>query len=68
MRLRRSGVTPTRRSGESRNAGSTPEIRQKLFQQGWQVAGTSAEGLAIRIQSDTALLGAVITERAIKAE
>ena len=44
------------------------EVRQKLFQQGWQVAGTSAEGLAIRIRSDTALLGAVIRERAIKAE
>ena len=44
------------------------EIRQKLFQQGWQVAGTSAEGLAIRIQADTALLGTVIRERAIKAE
>ena len=44
------------------------EIRQKLFQQGWQVAGTTAEGLAIRIQADTALLGAVISQRGIKAE
>ena len=44
------------------------EIRQKLFQQGWQVAGTMAEGLAIRIQADTALLGAVISQRGIKAE
>ena len=46
----------------------SPDIRQKLFQQGWQVAGTSAEGLALRIQADTALLGRVITERQIKAE
>ncbi len=45
-----------------------PEMRQKLFQQGWQVAGTSAEGLANRIKSDTALLGAVITQRGITAE
>jgi len=46
----------------------TPEMRQKLFQQGWQVAGTSAEGLANRIKSDTKLLGDVITQRGIKAE
>src|SRR4051812_15236481 len=46
----------------------TPEVRQKLFQQGWQVAGTSAEGLANRIKADTALLGGVITMRGIKAE
>ncbi len=46
----------------------TPEIRQKLFQQGWQVAGTSSEGLAIRIKNDTAVLGGVIAMRGIKAE
>ena len=46
----------------------TPEMRQKLFQQGWQVAGTSAEGLANRIKSDTQLLGNAITQRGIKAE
>ena len=46
----------------------TPEMRQKLFQQGWQVAGTSAEGLANRIKSDSQLLGDVITQRGIKAE
>ena len=46
----------------------SPEVRQKLFQQGWQTAGTSAEGLANRIKADTALLGGVITMRSIKAE
>ena len=46
----------------------TPEVRQKLFQQGWQVAGTNAEGLANRIKSDTAMLGGVIMMRGIKAE
>ena len=46
----------------------TPEVRQKLFQQGWQVAGTSPEGLANRIKADTALLGGVIQMRGIKAE
>ena len=46
----------------------SPEVRQKLFQQGWQVAGTSAEGLANRIKADTVLLGGVIASRGIKAE
>jgi tripartite-type tricarboxylate transporter receptor subunit TctC len=46
----------------------TPEVRQKLFAQGWQVAGTSAEGLANRMKADTNLLGGVIVMRNIKAE
>jgi tripartite-type tricarboxylate transporter receptor subunit TctC len=46
----------------------TPDVRQKLFAQGWQVAGTSPEGLANRIRSETALLGGVIQMRGIKAE
>jgi tripartite-type tricarboxylate transporter receptor subunit TctC len=46
----------------------TPEVRAKLFQQGWQVAGTSAEGLANRVKNDTNLLGGVIVMRGIKAE
>jgi len=45
-----------------------PEIQQKLFQQGWQVAGTSAEGLANRITTDTALLGGIIVRQGIKVE
>lgn len=44
------------------------EMRSKLFQQGWQVAGTSPEGLANRIKADTSLLGGVIVMRGIKAE
>lgn len=46
----------------------SPDVRQKLFQQGWQVAGTSAEGLATRIKQDTRLLGGVIAQRGIKVE
>lgn len=45
-----------------------PEMRGRLFQQGWQVAGTSAEGLANRMKTDTALLGGVILTQGIKAE
>ena len=46
----------------------SPEVRQKLFQQGWQVAGTSAEGLAKRMQADYGVLGRVIAQQGIKAE
>ncbi|MFC5496005.1 Bug family tripartite tricarboxylate transporter substrate binding protein [Caenimonas terrae] len=46
----------------------TPDVRAKLFQQGWQTVGSSSEGLANRIKSDTALLGGVIQMRGIKAE
>ncbi|MEQ1660947.1 MAG: tripartite tricarboxylate transporter substrate binding protein, partial [Hylemonella sp.] len=45
----------------------SPEVRQRLFQQGWQVAGGSSEALALRIKSDTAVLGKIIADRAIKA-
>jgi tripartite-type tricarboxylate transporter receptor subunit TctC len=46
----------------------SPEIRSKLFQQGWQVVGTSPEGLANRIKSDAAMLGGIIQLRGIKNE
>jgi tripartite-type tricarboxylate transporter receptor subunit TctC len=46
----------------------SPDMRQKLFQQGWQVVGSSAEGLAKRIQLDTALLGGVIALRGIQPD
>ncbi len=38
------------------------EIRQKLFTQGWQVVGSSPEGLHRRIQSDTAQFGQIISQ------
>ncbi|HYF41216.1 MAG TPA: tripartite tricarboxylate transporter substrate binding protein, partial [Ramlibacter sp.] len=31
----------------------SPEVRARLFQQGWTTAGTSSEGLANRIKADT---------------
>lgn len=46
----------------------SPDVRSKLFQQGWQTAGTSSEGLANRIKSDTNMLGGIIMMRGIKAE
>jgi tripartite-type tricarboxylate transporter receptor subunit TctC len=55
-------------SGLLSEIARSPEVRQKLFQQGWQVAGTSADGLALRMKADYATLGKVIRERGIKAE
>ena len=46
----------------------TPEMRQKMFQQGWSVVGTSSEGLANRVKADTALLGNIIASQAIKVD
>ena len=46
----------------------TPEVRQKLFQQGWQVVGSNAQELAQRMRSDTETLGRIIHDRGIKAE
>ncbi len=45
-----------------------PEVRTALFQQGWQVAGTSAAGLTQRIATDTRKLGAVIEANHIRAQ
>lgn len=45
-----------------------PDVRQKLFSQGWQAVGTSPEGLKSRIQQETALLGSIINTRGIKID
>ncbi|PWW47837.1 tripartite-type tricarboxylate transporter receptor subunit TctC [Melaminivora alkalimesophila] len=45
----------------------TPEVREKLFQQGWQAVGSSAEGLANRMRADTAAMARVIREQNISA-
>jgi tripartite-type tricarboxylate transporter receptor subunit TctC len=46
----------------------SPDMRQRLFQQGWQVIGSSAEGLANRIKADTAQLGGIIAAQGITAD
>jgi tripartite-type tricarboxylate transporter receptor subunit TctC len=43
-----------------------PEMRARLFQQGWQVVGSSPEGLHNRIQSDTQALGDIIRSQKIE--
>ncbi|MDD0839682.1 tripartite tricarboxylate transporter substrate binding protein [Curvibacter sp. HBC61] len=46
----------------------SPEVRAKLYQQGWQVVGSSSEGLANRIQADLKSLGEVVQRQGIKTE
>ena len=43
----------------------SPEMRARLFQQGWQVVGSSPEGLRNRIQADTKALGDIIRTQKI---
>ena len=44
------------------------DTRQKLFNQGWQAVGTSPAGLASRLKDETAMLGAIISNRGIRIE
>lgn len=44
------------------------ETRQRLFAQGWQAVGSSPEGLKKRVESETKVLGDIITRQSIQAE
>lgn len=46
----------------------SPDVRAKLYQQGWQVVGSSSEGLANRIQADLKSLGEVVQRQGIKTD
>jgi tripartite-type tricarboxylate transporter receptor subunit TctC len=46
----------------------SPETRQALFNQGWQVAGLNADALARRIQTDTQAMQAVIQRLGVRVE
>ena len=45
-----------------------PDMRARLFQQGWQVVGSSPEGLRNRIQADTHTLGDIIRKQNIQQD
>ena len=44
----------------------SPDMRQRLFQQGWQVVGSAPEGLKNRIDADTKALGDIIRQQKIE--
>ena len=45
-----------------------PDIRQRLFDQGWQALGTAPEGLALRMKSDAVMWGGVIAMTGTKLD
>lgn len=45
-----------------------PDVRQKLFSQGWQAVGTSPEGLNSRLRQEATLLGNIISTRGIRLD
>ena len=46
----------------------TPEMRERLFHQGWQAVGSSPEALAGRIKMDTQTLGAIVRAQKIRLQ
>ncbi|VWX58727.1 Tripartite-type tricarboxylate transporter, receptor component TctC [Burkholderiales bacterium 8X] len=44
----------------------TPEVRQRLFDQGWQAVGTSPEGMRTRVKEEAAIMTRIITSNGIK--
>ncbi len=44
----------------------SPDMRQRLFQQGWQVVGSAPEGLKNRVDADTLALGEIIRQQKIE--
>jgi tripartite-type tricarboxylate transporter receptor subunit TctC len=44
------------------------DVRQRLFNAGWQVQGSAPDGLRSRVKSETNILGGIILTRGIKLE
>lgn len=49
-------------------ATRSPEVRQKLFQHGYEAVGLSGEALQRRVKADTAALAQIISSQGIKLE
>lgn len=46
----------------------SPEVRQKLFDQGWQPVGTSPDGMRTRVKEEAATMTRIISARGIRIE
>jgi tripartite-type tricarboxylate transporter receptor subunit TctC len=46
----------------------SPEVRQKLFEQGWQAVGTSPDGMRTRVKEEAALMTKIISSQGIKLQ
>lgn len=63
-----SAAAKTKLNAEVSNIIRSAEVRQKLFNQGWQAVGSSPEGLQTRVKSETNIMGGIIAMRGIKVE
>jgi tripartite-type tricarboxylate transporter receptor subunit TctC len=46
----------------------SPEVRQKLFEQGWQAVGTSPDGMRTRVREEAAVMTKIISTQGIKIQ
>ena len=46
----------------------SPDVRKKLFDQGWQAVGTSPEGMKLRVKEEAAIMGKIISSQNIKLQ
>jgi tripartite-type tricarboxylate transporter receptor subunit TctC len=46
----------------------SPEVRQKLFEQGWQAVGTSPDGMRTRVKEEAAVMTRIISTQGIKIQ
>jgi tripartite-type tricarboxylate transporter receptor subunit TctC len=46
----------------------SPEVRQKLFEQGWQAVGTSPDGMRARVKEEAAIMTKIISTNGIKLQ
>jgi len=46
----------------------SPEVRQKLFEQGWQAVGTSPDGMRTRVKEEAAVMTRIISTQGIKLQ
>ena len=45
-----------------------PDVRRKLFEQGWQAVGTSPDGMRTRVNEEAAIMTKIISARGIKLQ
>ncbi|MCY1382531.1 hypothetical protein D9M69_705600 [compost metagenome] len=45
-----------------------PDVRRKLFEQGWQAVGTSPDGMRTRVKEEAAIMSKIIATRGIKIQ
>ncbi|MND04718.1 hypothetical protein D3C83_251180 [compost metagenome] len=45
-----------------------PEVRRRLFEQGWQAVGTSPEGMRLRVKEEATIMSKIISTKGIKLQ